>query len=74
VLYSNDHAGRLIAGCPEAISISAYHEAGRGWVLKISVRRQFQLWNESSTGRYELLSTDELVDVIEAELAAELLS
>jgi len=73
VLFPHDQPARLLPGAPEGVTVSAYCIAGEGWRLKISVRRQFQTWHEASTGAYERLTTDELVDVIEAELVTELL-
>jgi hypothetical protein len=63
---------RLIAGEPEALVVSAHFVVGLGWAVKISVRRQFQLWGEAATGLYEMLTTEELFDVVGAALAAEL--
>lgn len=65
-------APRLLVGEPEALVVSAHFVAGQGWALKISCRRQFQLWGEAATGFYEYLNTPELYDVICAALAAEL--
>lgn len=65
---------RLIPGEPEALVISAHHQAGFGWNVKVSVRRQFQLWEEASDASYEGLTTEELVDVIEMSVGLELLS
>jgi hypothetical protein len=63
---------RLIAGEPEALVVSAHFVVGLGWSLKISVRRQFQLWGEAATGTYDMLSTPELYDVVCSALGHEL--
>lgn len=68
----NTDAPRLIAGEPEALVVSAHFVVGYGWALKISVRRQFQLWGESASGVYEQLTTEELFDVIGCVLELEL--
>jgi hypothetical protein len=71
-----DSAGRmpprLIAGEPEALVVSAHFVVGLGWSVKIQVRRQFQLWAEAAVGTYELLTTEELFDVVGSALSAEL--
>jgi hypothetical protein len=72
-LHENlQRAPRLICGEPEALVVSAHFVVGLGWAVKISVRRQFQLWGEAATGLYEQLTTEELFDVVSAALAAEL--
>lgn len=68
--YTNE---RLVVGEPEALVISAHYVVGFGWAVKISVRRQFQLWPEAATSSYEGLTTEELVGVVEANVAWELL-
>jgi hypothetical protein len=72
VLYDRSEQPRLLPGEPESIVINAHYEAGLGWHLGIVIRRQFQEWADASSGTYELLSTPELVSVIEATLCLEL--
>lgn len=69
---NGSHQPQLITGEPEALVVSAHYVVGSGWSLKISVRRQFQLWSAASTGFYEYLTTEELFDVIGANLELEL--
>lgn len=62
----------LPIGEPESIAITATYVAAVGWELSICVRRQFQLWSEASRGRYEYLTTPEMLTTLDAELATEL--
>jgi hypothetical protein len=69
----NDHdPSRLLPGEPESISIGATYVAGSGWDCNIHIRRQFQTWAEAAHGHYEMLSTPELVTLLDAALSAEL--
>lgn len=62
----------LQLGAPEAVAVTASYVAGSGWQLAIGVRRQFQSWASASRGRYSYLTTEEMFEVIEAELTTEL--
>ena len=64
---------RLLKGAPESVQVAAQYVAGHGWCCSIGVRRQFQSWAEASRGEYEYLTTEELVDVLNAALGVELL-
>jgi len=64
---------RLIVGAPEAVHVAATYVAGRGWHLQLGVRRQFEEWREAHRDVYELLSTEELLQVLEDELGGALL-
>lgn len=68
----NHDADHLLPGAPEAVNVHAVYVVGSGWHLDISVRRQFQEWAQASRGRYELLSTSELLSVVESSLGWEL--
>lgn len=72
MLRNRDSDGRLLPGEPESVIVQATYVAGLGWQCDILVRRQFQDWMEASRGRYEQLSTPELVTLIDATLASEL--
>jgi hypothetical protein len=72
MLRPRSETARLTPGEPESVTVAANYVAGRGWFCVIRVRRQFQGWDEASSGTYDLLSTPELVTLIDATLAAEL--
>jgi len=72
MLQRQNDDGRLIAGEPEAISIQSTFVAGVGWTCAIHIRRQFQSWDQAAHGHYEMLSTPELVTLIDAAVCAEL--
>jgi hypothetical protein len=67
-------SGRLFVGAPESVSLAAQYVVGHGWCCSIGIRAQFQTWADAARGEYEYLTTEELVDVIAAALAAELLA
>lgn len=57
-----------LAGSVEAVIISAQFTLERGWMLRLQLRRQFEDWSDARTEVYEALTTDELVDVLDASL------
>lgn len=60
--------GRLFDGAVEAAIISAHYRLGEGWVLRLQIRRQFEDWADCRTEEYDRLTTDELVDTLDASL------
>jgi hypothetical protein len=67
-----DENGRLPIGEIEAVNVQAVYVVGLGWNLRIGARRQFQGWDEASRGEYQMLTTPELLSVIDSALAVEL--
>jgi hypothetical protein len=59
---------QLFTGAVEAAIISAQYILGEGWTLRLQLRRQFQDWTDARTEVFERLSTDELVDTLDASL------
>jgi len=59
---------RLFDLAPVAVHLSAVHEPGRGWHLRIMVRAQGDPWNDAEAVHYDCLSSPELADVIDAEV------
>ena len=64
---------RLLVGAPEAVHVAATYVVGTGWFVHLGLRRQFQPWAEATRSTYERLTTEELVQVLEAELGGSLL-
>ena len=63
---------RLFVLALEAIALTAYHEPAHGWRLVIQSRRQGDEWQDSDRATYSHLTTDELADVVCAEVARRL--
>jgi len=59
---------RLFRLAVDAINVHASHEGGRGWRVGIRARRGDEEWSDVAGRDYTYLSTDELLDVIAAEL------
>lgn len=57
-----------LAGSVEAVIIGAQFTLGQGWTLRLQLRRQFEDWSDARAEVYEGLTTDELVDVLDASL------
>lgn len=64
---------RLFRLAHEAVAVTATYVWARGWTLRIGARRQGESWDTSWHEDYELLTTEELLQVLEAELSAQLL-
>lgn len=62
--------GSLFIGAVEAAIISAHYVLGEGWVLRLQIRRQYEEWADCRTEVYDRLSTDELVEVLDASLGS----
>jgi hypothetical protein len=63
-----DGEQQLFSGAVEAAIISAQFHLGEGWTLRLQLRRQFEDWADARTELYDRLSTDELVDTLDAAL------
>lgn len=59
---------RLFVLAPEAIALTAVHDGAGGWRLTVSMRRQDELWADAYRASYSFLSTEELGDVVCAEV------
>jgi hypothetical protein len=62
--------GQLQFGVPalEAINVSCWWDFPTGWTLRITARRSGRSWAGGETREYDYLTTDELGDVLAAEL------
>lgn len=67
---SDGSQARLFRLAPEALAISAHFEARAGWRVTVKVRRADEEWDEARSRVYSHLTTEELFDVIVADLAA----
>lgn len=68
-----DQEQKLFRLAVDAIMISAHYERGFGWVCVIKLRRGDEDWHENVEGdRYDGLTTEELVEVIDAHLSSRL--
>lgn len=63
-----DGQERLFRLAVEALNVSAVHEWNRGWRVTIGARRQDEEWSDAGRRTYTYLTTEELFDVIVAEL------
>lgn len=63
-----DGEQKLFSGAPEAAIISAQFVLGEGWRLRLQIRRQFEDWTDCRSEEYDRLTTDELVDCLDASL------
>jgi len=63
---------RMFRLAVDAIDVSAFYEHRIGWHLCVRTRRADESWGDVQPELYERLTTDELVDVIEASLRNEL--
>lgn len=59
---------RLFRGPVSAVHVSAHFEIPQGWSATVLARRDGELWSDSDREHYHCLTTDELVDVLQAEL------
>lgn len=64
-----DGEQRLFEGAPEAVILGAHWFPGEGWRLRVRLRRQYEDWMDARTTDYERLTTPELLDVLDVELA-----
>lgn len=60
---------RLFRLAPEAVQVWAHYVHREGWNLCISVRRGDETWSEAHQEVYSGLTTNELVDVVLADLS-----
>jgi hypothetical protein len=61
---------RLFRLPPEAVSVTASYAWPFGWRVTVGVRRADEGWHEARMETYEHLSTEELLQVIDADLTA----
>ena len=61
---------RLFHLAYDAVTVTAVHQLGKGWRLSVSGRRQLEDWSEGHKAVYEYLTTQELVDTMEASLGS----
>lgn len=61
---------RLFVLAHEAISVGAHYIRGEGWRVHVIGRRGGETWADSPEQVYSHLSSSELVDTIERELAS----
>jgi hypothetical protein len=59
---------RLFRGAHEDVQISCHATAGGYWRMRMAARRSGEGWAEADRAVYEGLTTDELVDVLEATI------
>jgi hypothetical protein len=52
----------------DAFHVQALYEFGSGWTARVGARANGQTWGETEVRLYEYLTTDELLDVLAAEL------
>jgi len=57
---------RLFRLAPEAMHCQASYVPGEGWQLTVGVRRQDEQWPDSARRTFSHLSTEELLDVLDA--------
>lgn len=60
---------RLFRLAPEAVHIWAHYVHREGWTLCVAVRRGDETWSEAAQEAYTCLTTNELVDVVLADLS-----
>lgn len=65
-----DGEQRLWTGALEAISWGALWVPPEGWSLRTRERRQFEEWTDARASTYVGLTTDELCDVLAAEVTS----
>lgn len=63
-----DDQPRLFRLAPEALTVAAHFEPGRGWTVALCSRRGDETWAEADRWQYSCLTTPEAADVIEATL------
>lgn len=61
--------GRLFRLAMEAAHFQMSYVGGQGWRLTVVARRQDEPWSPSDARTYSHLSTDELLSVVDSELA-----
>lgn len=61
---------RMFRLAVEAITVSAHRDVMGRWTFVISARRGDEGWDEAYTATHTLLSTDEFLYVLDAELAS----
>lgn len=59
----------LFEAAVEAVSVGAFWTHPGGWSASVVARRSGQCWHLAARSEYGQLSSDELVDVLLAELA-----
>jgi len=57
----------------EAFTLAARYEVRYGWVCTVTFRRLGQDWAQAEQATFDGLTTDELVDALEASVASALL-
>lgn len=63
---------RLFRLAPEVVSFHAAFVGGEGWQVTIRMRRQGEHWDDAYEAHYSHLTTEELADVVCAEVCAQL--
>jgi hypothetical protein len=63
---------RLFRLAPEAVAVNGYYVHREGWTLVVAVRRGDEDWSRAHRERYDRLSTDELLQVLDSDLTAAL--
>jgi len=63
---------RLFRLATEVIHIHSTFVAGEGWHVTFTSRRQDESWADTRPSTYSHLTTDELLQVIDAELSTAL--
>lgn len=63
---------RLFRLAPQVVSLQATFVGGSGWSMRIRVRRQDEPWDEAYDARYDHLTTEELLQVVDCEVAQQL--
>lgn len=60
----------LFTGAPEACIVGAHWVDGEGWRCRVQLRRAYETWEDARETHYERLTTPELLDVLDVELAS----
>lgn len=53
----------------DAVVIQANYRPGQGWDLALQARRNGQTWGDTTRRLYSYLTTDELLQVVDDEMA-----
>jgi len=62
----------LFVGAPVVLNVHATHTAGEGWTVEVATRRDGQSWDDARRTQYSHLTTPELFDACEMEIAQQL--